>query len=527
MPALGNILPVANSTSSGEAETALPSNAHAASSDPFDQVMSRALSPDGAGTMATPSRRLRTNFSGAQNRNASESNLPTAPAKAAHDSPAAATDSGTPAKTETGVKLGNEAGKDVKPTKAAVTFDAAENTPIFFLAPTLAAYLLKPVMPAAAQKATADNPAVAAVLPAGVEAKPSAAPVTIIPGLEAATTQAVADAVSQLASGRLPKPAPAKNFSAEKIPAEKSAAKAETKASGVPAVVPKISELAESPDSMPKKVAPVPADDLPSDEAGDFVFSQNPAAAAAPTASAKPHGTSVAKQDVPMKNTEQTNKVAGPGEKVLPGDAIPVARENNLPGRASSLPVSARVVLPETNVATVSTAADSPVRSAGSVEVAAAISNVTDIRSQALERTHDLMALHATRLVGSSSDSLQVVIKPDAGTQLSLELRQRGGGIEAQAVLQSGDLENLKQHWPELQQRLEQRGIKLAPLTSAENFASWSGSQGFKHQPDQPAEREPIFSGAFAGFVPAAVVNNLPDEPAIQTASSRGWQTWA
>jgi hypothetical protein len=527
MPALINILPVANSASPGEAETALPPNAQTTGDEPFDLVMSHALSPDGAGTTATQSRRQRTDFGGAQNRNSSDSNLPAAPAKAAHDSPTAATDSGTPGKTGTGVKMDDEAGKNVKPTKAAVTFDAAENTPIFFLAPTLAAYLLKPVVPAAAQKATANNPAGAAVLPAGAEAKPSAAPVTIIPGLEAATTQAVADAVSQLASDGLPKPVTAKTASAEKSPAEKPAAKAEAKSSGVPAVAPKISELAESPDSMPKKIAPVPADDLPSDEADDFVFSQNPAAAAAPTASAKPHGTSVAKQDVPMKNTDQTNKVAGPGEKVLPGDAIPVARENNLPGRAGVVPVSARAVLPETNVATVSTATDSPVRGAGSAEVAAAVSNVSDIRSQALERTHDLMALQATRLVGSSSDSLQVVIKPDAGTQLSLELRQRGGGVEAQAVLQSGDLENLKQHWPELQQRLEQRGIKLAPLASAENFASWSGSQGFKNQPDQPAEREPVFSGAFAGFAPAAAINNLPDEPAIQTASSRGWQTWA
>jgi len=168
-----------------------------------------------------------------------------------------------------------------------------------------------------------------------------------------------------------------------------------------------------------------------------------------------------------------------------------------------------------------------PVRGTGPADDAVVVANISDVRSQSLDRTHDLVMLHALRLAGADSDSLQVVIKPDAGTQLSLELRQRGGGIEAQAVLQSGDFEKLKQHWPELQQRLEQRGIKLAPLASTENQTSWSGSQGFKQPPDQPAERESFLTGAFAGFVPAGAMTNLPVAPAGQAAPSRGWQTWA
>lgn len=231
-----------------------------------------------------------------------------------------------------------------------------------------------------------------------------------------------------------------------------------------------------------------------------------------------------------MKNAEQTNKVAGlagSGEKVLPGNAVSVLHAAVLPGRGSSIPVSARVQPLEMNSATAPAAPDNTVRSSVSADEAAVISNSSDIRSQTLDRTQDLMTLHASRLVDAKTDSLQVVIKPDAGTQLSLELRQRGGGIEAQAVLQKGDFENLKQHWPELQQRLEQRGIKLAPLTNDGDSASWSGSQGFKQQPDQSAERESFPAGAFAGFVPAGAMSHLPAEPAISAASSRGWQTWA
>ena len=177
--------------------------------------------------------------------------------------------------------------------------------------------------------------------------------------------------------------------------------------------------------------------------------------------------------------------------------------------------------------ATVSIAQDNPVRLTPAVENAAAASNFSGVRGSALERTHDLMASNATRMVSANADLLQVVIKPDAGTQLSLELRQRGGGIEAQAVLQAGDFENLKQHWPELQQRLELRGIKLAPLTNDGGSASWSGNQGFKNQQPPPGERESFRPGVFAGFVPAVENNNLPEEPANQAAPTRGWQTWA
>ena len=63
----------------------------------------------------------------------------------------------------------------------------------------------------------------------------------------------------------------------------------------------------------------------------------------------------------------------------------------------------------------------------------------------------------------------------------------------------SGPQQALNQHWPELQQRLEQRGIRLAPLAGQENAAASGGNNGFQ-QPPQPqaAESDPLFTGAFA-----------------------------
>jgi hypothetical protein len=375
--------------------------------------------------------------------------------------------------------------------------------------------LLKSFVPAAAPKPEAKNQAVASLLPAGAAGKNGAA-MKMTPGVDATAKQSVADAIPQLEASLPPKTAAQKTFGADVTPAKITDAKSDD----ISATAIKISGLAGIGDSAPKKVEAVPARDFAhADDAGNSVL-QNPAA--------KSHGTSAAKQDVPMKNAEQTNKVAGlagSGEKVLPGDAGAVARPNVLPVRGNFAPAPMRVAVLEANAATPATATDT-VRSSGTADETAAVADFSNQHIQALDRTQELMTLHASRLVEAKADSLQVVIKPDAGTQLSLELRQRGGGIEAQAVLQKGDFENLKQHWPELQQQLEQRGIKLAPLTSTENQTAWSGNQGFKQPADQAAEPEPLADEAFAGFVPSAALTSLLAEPSAQPPA-RGWQSWA
>jgi hypothetical protein len=132
----------------------------------------------------------------------------------------------------------------------------------------------------------------------------------------------------------------------------------------------------------------------------------------------------------------------------------------------------------------------------------------------------EMVVQHAVRMNGSSGDSLQVVIKPGAGTQLSLELRRHGDGVEVQAVLQQGDFGHLNQNWPELQQRLEQRGIRLAPLTGDVNFTAGNGGHSFQQKPNQPAE-------ALAEFTPAFSMAGTFARPTASATTHRGWETWA
>jgi len=238
------------------------------------------------------------------------------------------------------------------------------------------------------------------------------------------------------------------------------------------------------------------------------------------------NGTPVAKQDATMNKTEKPDKTASLTGKILPGVGDSGARENNLPSRENfSAAVLARAGQNAANV-TANSSASNNASDAAPVSTAAANAivsgNLAEVRSRALERAQDIIVLHADRLSESGNASLQVVIKPGAGTQLSLELRQRGDGVEAQAVLQRGDFNHLNQQWPALQQQLEQRGIRLAPLIADGSFAG-GGENNFQHNKNQPAEPDLFPAGIFAGTATAGSVA----QAVADAGTHRGWESWA
>jgi hypothetical protein len=213
-----------------------------------------------------------------------------------------------------------------------------------------------------------------------------------------------------------------------------------------------------------------------------------------------------------MNQAAKTNKIAGQTEKVLPGSVASASRPN-----PSSLSSSQTVqVAAAANPATPDNA---NTVSSGPVEAAAVTLN-DDLRTRTLERTQDLVTLNATRLSDTGNNSMQVVIKPDAGTQLSLELRQQGGTIQVQAVLQQGDFNHLSQQWPELQQRLDQRGIQLAPLTDDGTPANSSGSETFQEKQNQSTNVVPELTLVEA---PTGLFTSEP----MSTSAHQGWETWA
>jgi hypothetical protein len=219
-----------------------------------------------------------------------------------------------------------------------------------------------------------------------------------------------------------------------------------------------------------------------------------------------------------MKKTDNMAKVAGLEVKVLPGTGQETPRETVLAPRltVSSVRNSENNLL-DANL-TFSNGAALPLPTATTVSFSPVeIPSLTDARLKSVERTHDMVALHAMRLVESKSDVLSVVIKPAVGTELTLELRQRESGVEAHAVLSRGDFQFLNQHWPELQQRLEQRGIKLAALGGETNFSQ-------DNQQQQRSARDEAAMESAAAFAEFA---SLGGATARRAMSLNGWESWA
>jgi hypothetical protein len=239
---------------------------------------------------------------------------------------------------------------------------------------------------------------------------------------------------------------------------------------------------------------------------------------------ANPHGTSAAKQDVTMKKAEKMQKVAGSGEQDLPGNSTTGSEE--LPqGQKISEKAASHGEKAEFTPIELPTRVSTSVSSPSATITNAAPTPPSSIDSRVLERTHDIVALHAMRLTDTGAQSLHVVVKPGGGIQISLELRQSARGIEVNASLHKGDYDQLSQHWPDLQQRLEARGVRVGTLTPSENYTGTG--HHFHQSKQQSSQQESLHAGAFAEFALAGSMTEPPAARAARASAYRGWETWA
>ena len=240
-------------------------------------------------------------------------------------------------------------------------------------------------------------------------------------------------------------------------------------------------------------------------------------------APAEDDGTGVANVDQPMKNPQETNKVAGPGVQDLPVGEKGNGTENNLPPETLA---GARVAGNhgmDLNFDSVNNGDRGLMAGKASVLDTLDLPALADARMRAVDRTHDMMVLHSMRLVESKSDVLSVVIKPAVGMELSLELHQHADGVEAQATLLRGDHQFLSEHWEDLQQRLELRGIKLAGL----NYEGSSAAGDNGHFQQQQAAQEEEAAQQASAYAEFAATGPGGGATARLAALHDGWESWA
>lgn len=239
------------------------------------------------------------------------------------------------------------------------------------------------------------------------------------------------------------------------------------------------------------------------------------------------HGTSGAKYPLPMQKADNKNDFTGSPEQKLPVTATSTVAEPLLAKVVRSGFTTFSPEKSETATA-VDSSASTALRSSENISATQPVSSVSSAR--AVERAHDLMALHGMRLRDSGNDSMQVIIKPSPDLHLALNLQMRNGAVEVSAQLQRGDYDLLNRHWMELQQQLEYRGVRLAPLSQSDsnpsgqshsgNNASFSQHSGSRQHSEEKAAK----TGAFAEF---AFSNVLVPKRTNKTTSPRGWESWA
>ena len=85
--------------------------------------------------------------------------------------------------------------------------------------------------------------------------------------------------------------------------------------------------------------------------------------------------------------------------------------------------------------------------------------------------------------------SMSSVLKRDGGRQLSLQMKLRDGNFEVLAVLERGNTTEPDADWARLQLRLAEHGVRMAPLVSGSDRASWYAAGRFPSSGRQFAER--------------------------------------
>ncbi len=141
---------------------------------------------------------------------------------------------------------------------------------------------------------------------------------------------------------------------------------------------------------------------------------------------------------------------------------------------------------------------------------------------------------HTAELRDLKSDSMTVVLRPDAETEIYLRFRAKEGQIEVAARLDRGDSESLRSHWPQMQQALQQQGIRLGSLQDS-GFQRQDSTPSFhhdtpQHQRQQPSEEQNGLSTFLEDM--AASGSSRPSSTKRQTRAGgtngpRGWETWA
>ena len=173
-------------------------------------------------------------------------------------------------------------------------------------------------------------------------------------------------------------------------------------------------------------------------------------------------------------------------------------------------------------------------------EPSASATNERTDAAASVERISSLVLREAGLVKKHGSDSMAVVLRPDAETELFVHLTRRDGQVEATVRCERGDTQHLGALWPQLQEALAQQKVRLAPLeesAAARNESpsqpgSWTSQGGDRgaRQESRPSAQQSMDEWPAPPAAPAATphVRGGDGTRGRRISTSRpGWETWA
>jgi hypothetical protein len=324
-----------------------------------------------------------------------------------------------------------------------------------------------------------------------------------------------------------------------------------TRAQSVPGPVSNASSTAGKPVEMVSVQAPVAASKEQKHPAETAALKLQPVADSSPAPQpivgnllVSSHGTRGALSTETVKTGAEKNEIAGEAAQAAPVSPAQVsitsakAVSSSLPaGNAIGATASKNSGSPQAAAASPLNAAAEMLAKSGPGVATAAIGkpasvSVVDPTAQA-DRLGHLLNQQVVMVRQSGANNLAVSLKLDPQTELSLQLTNHNGQIEASLRWERGDVSNLGAHWKDLQESLAKQNVQLLPLenrppmrASAPVAGSSSTASNFNQQSSQPRRqsREPE-----AEFEPATKLSSpsTPKKATPRTASQRNWESWA
>jgi len=147
-----------------------------------------------------------------------------------------------------------------------------------------------------------------------------------------------------------------------------------------------------------------------------------------------------------------------------------------------------------------------------------------------LEPIQALITNWAVDIRRTKLDTMDVVLRPNAQTELSLRLSLQHGLVEVAAEFKRGDLNSLNAHWEQLQRSLSGQGIRLSALqpASAVEFSGHAGTGGFNHSGRSSTPQPDLGEEMTAGRrMPSTLINQQKKTPSPGPAPKRRWESWA